>query len=107
MPTDRLKDEQRRGITLELGFTPPRRGDGAVVGVVDVPGHERFVRAMAAGAGGVDAVVLVVAVDEGVMPQTREHLDVCALLGVQVGVLALTKADLLPGLGAEWEAMLR
>ncbi|WNG14462.1 selenocysteine-specific translation elongation factor [Cystobacter fuscus] len=103
--TDRLKEEKRRGITLELGFAHLALGEGQVAGVVDVPGHERFVKAMAAGAGGVDLAVLVVAADEGVMPQTREHLDICRLLGVKAGVVALTKADLLPGLGAEWRAL--
>ena len=93
--TDRLKEEKERGITIELGFahldlSTEKLG---VVGVVDVPGHERFLRAMVAGAAGIDAVVLVVAADEGVMPQTREHLDVCRLLDVRRGVVALTKCD--------------
>ncbi|QSQ20172.1 selenocysteine-specific translation elongation factor [Pyxidicoccus parkwayensis] len=103
--TDRLKEEKRRGITLELGFAHLTLDDGTVAGVVDVPGHERFVKAMAAGAGGVDLAVLVVAADEGVMPQTREHLDICRLLGVRAGVIALTKSDLLAELGAEWRAL--
>ncbi len=103
--TDRLKEEKRRGITLELGFAHLTLDDGAVAGVVDVPGHERFVKAMAAGAGGVDLAVLVVAADEGVMPQTREHLDICRLLGVRAGVIALTKSDLLADLGPEWRAL--
>ncbi|MCE9672386.1 selenocysteine-specific translation elongation factor [Myxococcus stipitatus] len=103
--TDRLQEEKRRGITLELGFAHLTLDDGAVAGVVDVPGHERFVKAMAAGAGGVDLVVLVVASDEGVMPQTREHLDICRLLGVRAGVIALTKSDLLSELGPEWRAL--
>ena len=105
--TDRLAEEKRRGITIELGFAHLALPDGTVVGVVDVPGHERFVRAMAAGAGGIDLVVLVVAADEGIMPQTREHLDICRLLGVPLGLVAVTKADLLPGLGAEWLPLLR
>jgi selenocysteine-specific elongation factor len=88
--TDRLPEEKRRGITLELGFAHLTLPDGTVAGVVDVPGHERFVKAMAAGAGGVDLVLLVIAADEGVMPQTREHLDICQLLGVRTGVVALT-----------------
>jgi selenocysteine-specific elongation factor len=104
--TDRLAEEKRRGITIELGFAHLALPDGTVAGVVDVPGHERFVRAMAAGAGGVDVVVLVVAADEGVMPQTREHLDICRLLGVPRGVVAVTKSDLLPGLGADWLPLL-
>ncbi|HEY8208700.1 MAG TPA: selenocysteine-specific translation elongation factor [Myxococcaceae bacterium] len=104
--TDRLQEEKRRGITIELGFAHLPLPDGTVAGVVDVPGHERFVKAMVAGAGGVDVAVLVVAADEGVMPQTREHLDICRLLGVKGGVIAVTKADLLPDLGAEWMELL-
>ncbi len=104
--TDRLSEEKRRGITIELGFAHLELPDGTVAGVVDVPGHERFVRAMAAGAGGIDLVVLVVAADEGVMPQTREHVDICRLLGVPRGLVALTKADLLPELGEEWLPLL-
>src|SRR3972149_6360044 len=88
--TDRLPEEKRRGITLELGFAHLTLDDGTVAGGGAAPGHERFVKAMAAGAGGVDLVVLVVAADEGVMPQTREHLDICRLLGVKAGVIALT-----------------
>ena len=103
--TDRLKEEKRRGITLELGFAHLTLDDGTLAGVVDVPGHERFVKAMGAGAGGVDLAVLVVAADEGVMPQTREHLDICRLLGVRAGVIALTKSDLLTELGPEWRAL--
>ena len=93
--TDRLKEEKERGITIELGFAHLRLPSGDTVALVDVPGHERFVRTMVAGAGGIDAVLLVVAADEGVMPQTREHLDICGLLGIRAGVVALTKADLL------------
>ena len=104
--TDRLQEEKRRGITIELGFAHLQLPDGTVAGVVDVPGHERFVKAMVAGAGGVDLAVLVVAADEGVMPQTREHLDICRLLGVKGGVIAVTKSDLLPELGAEWMELL-
>src|SRR5262245_13645372 len=104
--TDRLQEEKRRGITIELGFAHLALPDGTVAGVVDVPGHERFVKAMVAGAGGVDLAVLVVAADEGVMPQTREHLDICRLLGVRGGVIAVTKSDLLPELGAEWMELL-
>ena len=90
---DRLKEEKARGITIDLGFAHRRFGD-VNVAFVDVPGHERFVKNMLAGAGGIDAVLLVVAADEGVMPQTREHLDICLLLGVTRGLVALTKADL-------------
>jgi selenocysteine-specific elongation factor len=91
--TDRLKVEKERGITTELGFAPLSLEGGGQVSLVDVPGHERFVASMAAGAGGVDLALLVVALDEGVMPQTREHIDICALLGVRAGILVLTKAD--------------
>ncbi|MGC4000393.1 MAG: selenocysteine-specific translation elongation factor [Anaeromyxobacter sp.] len=104
--TDRLEEEKRRGITIELGFAHLALPGLEPLGVVDVPGHERFVRAMVAGAGGIDLVMLVVAADEGVMPQTREHLDVCRLLGVPRGLLVVTKADLLPGLGAGWLPLL-
>jgi selenocysteine-specific elongation factor len=90
---DRLKEEQARGITIDLGFAHFTHGDAAVA-LVDVPGHERFVRNMLAGAGGIDAVMLVVAADESVMPQTREHFDICRLLGVERGLVALTKCDL-------------
>jgi selenocysteine-specific elongation factor len=91
--TDRLPEEKRRGITIVLGFAPLTLSDGRTVGVVDVPGHERFVKNMVAGAGGIDVVLMVVAADEGVMPQTREHLEICQLLGIQAGVVALTKVD--------------
>lgn len=91
--TDRLREEQERGISIELGFARMDVGD-VRFGIVDVPGHERFVKTMLAGAGGIDLVVLVVAADEGVMPQTREHLDVIDFLGVTHGVVALTKSDL-------------
>lgn len=90
---DRLAEEKRRGITIELGFADLDLGDGASLSFVDVPGHERFVRRMVAGASGIDAVLLVVAADRGVEPQTREHLEICALLGVRAGVVALTKTD--------------
>ena len=92
--TDRLEEEKRRGLTIELGFAPCRMGDGRVVGVVDVPGHVDFIRNMVAGAHGIDVVILVVAADDGVMPQTREHLDILTLLGVRTGLVALTKIDL-------------
>jgi selenocysteine-specific elongation factor len=91
---DRLKEEKERGITIELGFAHLALPSGIDLSIVDVPGHERFVRTMVAGASGVDLVMLVVAADEGVMPQTREHLDICSLLRVKGGLVALTKADL-------------
>jgi selenocysteine-specific elongation factor len=92
--TDRLKEEKARGITIELGFAHLELPGGIRFGIVDVPGHEKFVRAMVAGVGGMDLVMLVIAADEGVMPQTREHLDILRLLGVRSGLVALTKRDL-------------
>ncbi len=92
--TDRLKEEKERGITIELGFAYLDLPGGGRIGIVDVPGHERFVKHMVAGAGGIDIVALIIAADEGVMPQTREHLDICTLLGVQRGIVVLTKIDL-------------
>lgn len=92
--TDRLREEKERGITIELGFAPLDLEGGERISVVDVPGHEKFVKNMVAGATGIDLVVMVVAADEGVMPQTREHLDICTLLGIRLGVVALTKVDL-------------
>src|SRR5918993_679801 len=89
---DRLPEEKRRGITIDLGFAELDLGE-VRVGFVDVPGHERFVKNMLAGAHGVDLVALVVAADEGVMPQTREHFDICRLLGVRAGLVAVTKSD--------------
>jgi len=91
---DRLKEEKERGITTELGFAHYKFGEDLLVGIVDVPGHEKFVRHMVAGAWGIDMVLLVVAADEGVMPQTREHLDICELLGLKRGIVAITKTDL-------------
>jgi selenocysteine-specific elongation factor len=91
---DRLEEEKRRGITIELGFAPLTLANGKTVSIVDVPGHERFIRQMAAGAAGVDAAMLVIAANEGVMPQTREHLDILDMLGVRFGLVALTKKDL-------------
>jgi selenocysteine-specific elongation factor len=92
--TDRLKEEKARGITIELGFAHLDLPGGLRLGIVDVPGHEKFVKNMVAGAAGIDLVMLVIAADEGVMPQTREHLDICRLLGVEHGLVALTKVDM-------------
>src|SRR5215207_6957406 len=100
--TDRLPEEKRRGITIELGFAPLELDGVGVVGVVDVPGHEAFVRTMVAGATGIDLALVVIAADEGVMPQTREHLAILDLLGVPRGVIALTKPDLVDD---EWLAL--
>jgi len=92
--TDTLAEEQRRGLTIELGYAPCRMWDERIVGVVDVPGHVDFIRNMVAGAHGIDVVILVVAANDGVMPQTREHLDILTLMGVRHGLIALTKIDL-------------
>jgi selenocysteine-specific elongation factor len=92
--TDRLKEEKERGITIELGFAHLDLPNGQHIGVVDVPGHEKFVKNMVAGATGIDIVAMVIAADEGVMPQTREHMEICTLLGVQHGLVALTKVDM-------------
>lgn len=91
---DRLKEEKERGLTIELGFASMSLPSGERVGVVDVPGHVRFIRHMLSGASGIDLVLLVIACDEAVMPQTREHVQICELLGIERGVVALTKKDL-------------
>jgi selenocysteine-specific elongation factor len=91
---DRLKEEQERGITIDLGFASLQPDSCLQVGFVDVPGHERFIKNMLAGVGGIDVVLLVVAADESIMPQTREHFDICRLLNIQSGLVAVTKADL-------------
>src|SRR5258706_6851264 len=90
---DRLEEEKRRGITIDLGFAFLEEG-GVRFGFVDVPGHERFVGNMLAGAAGIDLVLLVIAADESIKPQTREHFDICRLLGIQRGLIALTQVDL-------------
>jgi selenocysteine-specific elongation factor len=100
--TDRLPEEKKRGITIELGFAPLNLPGVGVAGVVDVPGHEAFVRTMLAGASGIDLALLVIAADEGMMPQTREHLAILTLLAVRGGVVALTKTDLVED---EWLAL--
>lgn len=100
--TDRLKEEKARGITIELGFAHLELPSGQHLGIVDVPGHEKFVKNMVAGAAGIDLVCLVIAADEGVMPQTREHLDICTLLGIRHGLVALTKIDMVD---EEWLEM--
>ncbi|MEO5989615.1 MAG: GTP-binding protein, partial [Candidatus Eisenbacteria bacterium] len=100
--TDRLPEEKKRGISIDLGFAPLTTPSGVRVGLVDVPGHERFVKNMLAGVGGVDLVLLVIAADESVMPQTREHMAIVKLLGVKHGVIVLTKRDLVDD---DWAAM--
>jgi selenocysteine-specific elongation factor len=102
--TDRLKEEKLRGITIELGFASLILPGGQKLGVVDVPGHEKFVKNMVAGATGIDIVVMVIAADEGIMPQTREHMEICTLLDIQHGMVALTKVDLVD---EEWMEMVR
>ncbi|MEK7828910.1 MAG: selenocysteine-specific translation elongation factor, partial [Deltaproteobacteria bacterium] len=92
--TDRLKEEKARGISIDLGFAYLDLPNGAKAGIVDVPGHERFIRNMLAGATGIDLVLFVVAADDGIMPQTREHLDIMHLLGVKGGIFVITKIDL-------------
>jgi len=92
--TDRLKEEKERGITIELGFASLSLPSGETLGIVDVPGHEKFIKNMVAGAAGIDVVMLVIAADEGIMPQTKEHLHICSLLGITTGIVALTKIDL-------------
>ena len=108
---DRLAEEKARGLTIDLGFAYADLGVGAITGFVDVPGHEKFVHTMLAGAGGIDLALLVIAADDGIMPQTREHLAILDLLGVSRGIVALTKADLagpdrIAALGAEIAAAL-
>jgi selenocysteine-specific elongation factor len=92
--TDRLKEEKERGITIELGFASLALPSGQTLGIVDVPGHEKFIKNMVSGAAGIDLVMMVIAADEGIMPQTKEHLHICSLLGISKGIVALTKIDL-------------
>lgn len=99
--TDRLAEEKKRGITIENGFAFLKLPDGEEAGIIDVPGHEKFIKNMLAGAGGIHIAMLVIAADEGVMPQTREHLDIFSLLGIRRGVVLITKGDL------EWKPGLR
>ena len=100
--TDRLKEEQLRGITIDLGFTWFDLNDGTRCGIIDVPGHEKFINNMVAGVVGMDLVLMVVAADEGIMPQTREHLDILELLGIEKSILVLNKCDLVD---EEWADM--
>lgn len=100
--TDRLKEEKLRGITIELGFAHLELPSGQRLGIVDVPGHEKFVKNMVAGATGIDIVALVIAADEGIMPQTREHMEICTLLGIRHGMVVITKTDMVD---EEWLAL--
>jgi selenocysteine-specific elongation factor len=102
--TDRLPEEKARGITIDLGFAFLEEPDGLTIEIVDVPGHERFVKNMLAGVGGIDLAMLVIAADEGVMPQTREHLAICSLLRVRTGLVVLTKIDMVE---ADWIELVR
>jgi selenocysteine-specific elongation factor len=102
--TDRLKEEKQRGITIELGFAYLDLPCGHRLGIVDVPGHEKFVRNMVAGAAGMDMVAFIIAADEGIMPQTREHFDICRLLGIRDGLIVLTKMDMVED---EWLEMVQ
>ena len=92
--TDRLKEEKARGITIELGFASMTLPSGQHIGIIDVPGHERFIKNMVAGATGIDYVAMVIAADEGIMPQTKEHMEICTLLGIKFGLVVLTKVDM-------------
>lgn len=101
--TDRLAEEQKRGITIELGFAHIPNDEGYNIGVIDVPGHEKFIKNMLAGIGGIDFVIFVVAADEGIMPQTREHFEILKALGIEDGIVAVTKTDMVD---EEWLEML-
>src|ERR1700758_4525996 len=92
--TDRLKEEKQRGISIDLGFAHLPLSQNVLLGFVDVPGHERFIKNMLAGVGGIDLVLFVIAADESIKPQTREHFDICRLLGIPKGIIVLTKSDL-------------
>src|SRR5271156_3008588 len=92
--TDRLKEEKQRGISIDLGFAHLQLSEKGRLGLVDVPGHERFIKNMLAGVGGIDLVLFVIAADESIKPQTREHFDICRLLGIRNGIIVLTKSDL-------------
>lgn len=102
--TDRLKEEKQRGITIELGFASLALPSGQALGVVDVPGHEKFIKNMVSGAAGIDLVMMVIAADEGIMPQTKEHLHICSLLGISHGIVAVTKTDMVD---EEWLHLVR
>src|SRR5689334_8690049 len=92
--TDRLQEEKRRGISIDLGFAHLDLTPDTRIAFVDVPGHEKFIKNMLAGVGGIDSVMFIIAADESIKPQTREHFDICRLLGIRSGVIVLTKRDL-------------
>ncbi|MBQ3132439.1 MAG: GTP-binding protein, partial [Clostridia bacterium] len=102
--TDRWEEEQRRGITIDLGFTWFDLPRGDRVGIIDVPGHEKFINNMVAGVVGMDLVLLVIAADEGIMPQTREHIDILGLLGIEKSIIVLNKCDLVD---SDWLEMVK
>ena len=102
--TDTLKEEKDRGISINLGFTYFDLPSGRRAGIIDVPGHEKFIKNMLAGISSIDVVLLVIAADEGIMPQTREHFEILQLLNVKKGIIVLTKADLVD---AEWIEMIK
>ncbi|NTW04522.1 MAG: GTP-binding protein [Peptococcaceae bacterium] len=102
--TDRLREEKERGISIELGFAYYDLPEGQRLGIVDVPGHEKFIKNMLAGVGGIDLVILVIAADEGIMPQTKEHLDIIKLMQIDCGIVVITKVDLVD---EQWLAMIR
>ena len=91
--TDRLKEEKKRGISIDLGFTNFKINSKKIAGIIDVPGHEKFLKNMLAGVAGMDIILLVVSAEEGVMPQTREHLDILNLIGIKKGIIVITKSD--------------
>ena len=95
--TDRLKEEKKRGITIELGFANLKNDKGLNIGIIDVPGHEKFVKNMLSGVGGIDLVLLIVALDEGVKPQTEEHFKILNNIGIENGIIVFTKKDLING----------
>jgi len=97
--TDRWEEEKKRGMTIDLGFAHLELPSGILAGIVDVPGHEKFIKNMLAGAHGIDLVLFIIAADEGIMPQTKEHLTVCEVLNVKEGIVVLTKVDLVDN---EW-----
>ena len=102
--TDRLIEEKKRGITIELGFANLPNDEGMHIGIIDVPGHEKFVKNMLAGIGGIDLVLLVIALDEGIMPQTVEHFEILKMLHLQQGIIVLTKQDMV---NEEWSELVK
>src|SRR2546423_12438760 len=104
LDADRLKEEKERGITIDIGFAHLALDSNTRIGFIDVPGHERFIKNMLAGVGGIDLAMLVIAADESVMPQTREHLAICSLLHIRTGLVVLTKID---AVESDWIELVR